>query len=38
MIEEEEIIILIDYKIDKIEGRYFNWEVVEKIMKEWYYI
>lgn len=30
MIEEEETITLIDYKTDKIEGRYSNWEAAEK--------
>ncbi|HHQ0079975.1 TPA: PD-(D/E)XK nuclease family protein, partial [Listeria monocytogenes] len=38
MIEEEETITLIDYKTDKIEGRYSNWEAAEKIMKERYHI
>ncbi|MBC2296489.1 helicase-exonuclease AddAB subunit AddA [Listeria welshimeri] len=38
MIEEEGAITLIDYKTDKIEGRYANWEVAEKVMKERYQI
>ncbi|HCJ4855263.1 TPA: helicase-exonuclease AddAB subunit AddA, partial [Listeria innocua] len=38
MIEEEDSIILIDYKTDKIEGRYDNWEAAEKVMKERYQI
>ncbi|MBC1355436.1 helicase-exonuclease AddAB subunit AddA [Listeria welshimeri] len=38
MIEEEDAITLIDYKTDKIEGRYANWEVAEKVMKERYQI
>lgn len=38
MIEEEDAITLIDYKTDKIEGRYANWEAAEKVMKERYQI
>ncbi|MBC6296805.1 helicase-exonuclease AddAB subunit AddA [Listeria sp. FSL L7-1517] len=38
MIEQEDSIILIDYKTDKITGRYANWEVAEKVMKERYQI
>lgn len=38
MIEEEDAITLIDYKTDKIEGRYANWEAAEKAMKERYQI
>ncbi|HBM3451724.1 TPA: helicase-exonuclease AddAB subunit AddA [Listeria innocua] len=38
MIEEEDSIVLIDYKTDKIEGRYDNWEAAEKIMKDRYQI
>ncbi|MBC1385267.1 helicase-exonuclease AddAB subunit AddA [Listeria innocua] len=38
MIEEEDSIILIDYKTDKIEGRYDNWEAAEKVMKDRYQI
>lgn len=38
MIEEEETITLIDYKTDKIEGRYANWNAAEKVMKERYHI
>lgn len=38
MIEEEDSIVLIDYKTDKIEGRYDNWEAAEKVMKQRYQI
>ncbi|ECP1912732.1 helicase-exonuclease AddAB subunit AddA [Listeria monocytogenes] len=38
MIEEEETITLIDYKTDKIEGRYADWNAAEKVMKERYHI
>ncbi|WP_207577872.1 helicase-exonuclease AddAB subunit AddA [Listeria seeligeri] len=38
MIEQEDSIILIDYKTDKIAGRYSGWEAAEKIMKERYQV
>ncbi|AHI56776.1 helicase-exonuclease AddAB subunit AddA [Listeria ivanovii] len=38
MIDQEDSIILIDYKTDKITGRYADWDAAEKVMKDRYQI